>query len=120
MEKSVLGLYHNLITGSKKFPEVPFIGHFCVLKHKSPFVETKQEQRENTKPSPVMDAPAGIMVPTAGSGSSPPTMLTPVISERTTPAALKADRRNCVRTLEVGGSTIRHGAATRHLICVPQ
>ncbi|XP_067444968.1 uncharacterized protein [Thunnus thynnus] len=112
MRESILSMYHSLITGSKTFPVIPFKGCLRSVQTVTPFLRTEQEQRENTTPSPLTDAPAGVMVPAAGSSSSPPTMITPVLPERTAFAALKADRRNCVRSMEFDGSTFTRVIST--------
>ncbi|KAI3365907.1 hypothetical protein L3Q82_000729 [Scortum barcoo] len=105
MCKSILSLYHSLVTGSKDFPLIAVKGFSHTAKTTSPFPHTEQNYRENTKPSPSMNAPAGMMVPTAGSTSSPPNILTPVLPEKTELEALKADPRNFVRTMKVDGRT---------------
>ncbi|XP_044196399.1 uncharacterized protein LOC122973017 [Thunnus albacares] len=106
MRESILRLYHNLITGSKKFPFIAYRGSFrsCVLS--TPFQHIEQERRENTALSPLMEGPSGIMAPTARSGSSPQTVLTPVLPEKADLAAVRGDRRNCVHHLELDGRTI--------------
>lgn len=88
-----MSLYHNLITGSKDFPLIQFKGSPRSRQTVTPFVNV--EQRENTTPFPLIEGPSGMMVPTAGSRSSPPAILIPVLPERTELRALKADRRNC-------------------------
>lgn len=104
MRESILSLYHNLITGSKDFPLIPFKGSFRSRQTTTPFVEVEPQQRENTTLAPLLEAPSGIMVPTASSRSAP--ILTPVLPEKTELGALKGDRRNCVRHVEVGGRTV--------------
>ncbi|XP_044201034.1 uncharacterized protein LOC122976528 [Thunnus albacares] len=112
MRESILSMYHSLISGSKSFPVIPFKGYLSSVQMVTPFVQTEQEQRENDTPSPLTDAPAGVMVPAADSSSSPPTMMTPVLPERTAMAALKADRRNCVRNMDLDGSTFTRVIST--------
>ncbi|XP_044035490.1 uncharacterized protein LOC122868019 isoform X2 [Siniperca chuatsi] len=111
MRESILSLYHNLITGSKDFPLIPFKGSFRSRQTATPFVPVEQEQKENTTPS-LTDTPAGIMVPTAGLSASPPIILTPVLPERTELGALKADRRNCVCNMEFDGRTVTRVIST--------
>lgn len=112
MCKSVLSLYHSLVTGSRDFPLIPFKGFFRSLQMTTPFAHPKRSRRENTAPSPLTDAPAGVMVPTAGSTSSPPDILTPVLPEKTELGALKADSRNCVRNVDFDGSTVTRVIST--------
>ncbi|XP_044042645.1 uncharacterized protein LOC122871514 [Siniperca chuatsi] len=112
MCKSILSLYHSLVTGSKDFPLISFKGFFRSLQTTTPFVRTKQSRRENTTPSPFTGAPAGMIVRTATSSSSPPNMLTPVLPEKTELGALKADRRNSVRNMEFDGSTVTRVIST--------
>ncbi|MGL4877004.1 hypothetical protein [Paraclostridium dentum] len=104
MSESILSLYHSLITGTKDFPviscERAFISHVIT----TPFPYTQQSQRENTRPSPLILEPAGLVVPT-GSSSSPQTIWTAVHPEKAELRALKADRRNCVRNMEFFGSS---------------
>ncbi len=106
MRESILSLYHNLITGSKDFPIIRFKGSFRSRQTSTPFVDVEPEQRENTALSPVLEGPSGIMVPAASSSSAPPPILTPVLPEKTELGALKGDRRNCVRRLELDGRTV--------------
>ncbi|KAF3697365.1 hypothetical protein EXN66_Car013045 [Channa argus] len=105
MSESILSLYHSLITGTKDFPvircERAFISHVIT----TPFPYTQQSQRENTRPSPLMVEPAGLVMPTGGSSSSPKTIWTPVHPEKAELRALKADRRNCVRNIDFFGSS---------------
>lgn len=108
--ESILSLYHNLITGSKEFPVIPFIGSFHCLQTAAPFAHTEPEQRENTA-SRLLEEPAGIMVHAAGSGS---TIFTPVLPEKTEPGAVKADRRNCVRRMECNGRTVTRVLLSTH------
>lgn len=109
MCRTVLSLYHSLTTGSKDFPLVPIDGRFTYRQVTSPFGHTKPT--ENTTPPPFMDAPAGLMVPAVGSSSSPD-MLTAVFPEKTELAALRADRRNCVRSVELDGRTVTRVVST--------
>ncbi|XP_026050086.1 uncharacterized protein LOC112436069 [Maylandia zebra] len=111
MTHLVLTLYHNLVTGSKDFPRIPFKGWFHRDLVTTPFVNVRQSQRENTTPSPPTDSPAGMMLPPAGS-SSHPRFLTPVLPEKADLAVLKADRRNCVRTLTVDGLPVTRVIST--------
>ncbi|KAK2900036.1 hypothetical protein Q8A73_013165 [Channa argus] len=105
MSDSVLSLYHSLITGNKDFPVISCERAFNSSVITTPFPNTQQSQRENTRPSPLTLAPAGVVVPTGGSSSSPPTIWTPVHPEKAELRALKADRRNCVRNMEFCGSS---------------
>ncbi|CAK6963930.1 uncharacterized protein LOC121896739, partial [Scomber scombrus] len=102
MKDSILSMYHNLITGSKSFPVIPFKGSLRSLQTVK--LSGQIETKENTTPSPLLFMPAGVMVPPATSSFSPPTMKTPVLPERTAITALKADRRNCVCSMEFDGS----------------
>ncbi|XP_039862834.1 uncharacterized protein LOC120742641 isoform X1 [Simochromis diagramma] len=111
MSHLVLTLYHNLVTGSKDFPYIPFKGLFHRDQVTTPFVHVRQSQRENTTPSPPTDSPAGMMLPPAGS-SSHPRFLTPVLPEKADLAVLKADRRNCVGTLTVDGLLVTRVIST--------
>ncbi|XP_034719572.1 uncharacterized protein LOC117938795 [Etheostoma cragini] len=97
----ILSLYHNLLTGSKDYPFISFDGVFLSDEVVSPFPSS---QSENNPPSPLTEAPAGVMVPPAG--SSPPNMLTPVLPERTELGVLRADRRNYFCDLELDGTTV--------------
>lgn len=103
MSTFVLSLYHSLLVGSKDYPFIRFKGYFRSLQMATPFPTS---QSENDPPSPLMEAPAGVMVPTAGSSSSPPNVLTPVLPERTELRALRADRRNYFCILELDGATV--------------
>ncbi|GLD55017.1 uncharacterized protein AKAME5_000756700 [Lates japonicus] len=67
----------------------------------TPFNHAEQEQRENTRLSPLMEGPAGMMVPPAG--SAPPSLLFPVQTEL---RALRANFKSHVRLLEVDGRTV--------------
>ena len=100
MKDFILSMYHNLITGSKSFPVIPFKGSLRTVQMVK--LPEQTEPKENT-PSPVPLMPAGVMVPPATLSSSPPTMKTPVLPERTAIAVLKADRRNCVCSVEFDG-----------------
>ncbi|KAL3976199.1 ATP-dependent RNA helicase DDX59 [Sarotherodon galilaeus] len=111
MSHLVLTLYHNLVTGSKDFPHILFKGLFHRDQVTTPFVHVRLSQRENTTPSPPTDSPAGMMLPPAGS-SSHPRFLTPVLPEKAALAVLKADRRNCVRTLTVDGLPVTRVIST--------
>ncbi|XP_018553197.1 uncharacterized protein LOC108897880 [Lates calcarifer] len=106
MRQSILSLYHSLITGSKDFPLIPFRGFLRSCEMATPFSHVEQEQRENTRPSPPMEGPAGMMAPPAGSSSAPPSLLFPVHPEQMELGALQVDHRNRIRRLEVGGRTV--------------
>ncbi|KAM7370201.1 hypothetical protein PAMP_011472 [Pampus punctatissimus] len=106
IRESILSLYHNLITGSKEFPVIPYTGFFRSYELSTPFPPIEQERRENSAPSPLTEGPSGVMVPTARFGSSPQTVLTPVLPERADLAVLKGDRRNCVCNLELDGRAV--------------
>lgn len=95
---TIPSLYHNFITGSKDFPLIAVRGFLNSLLLDIPFKKTT----ENTKPSHLMLAPAGLMVPPPGS-SLLPNILTPVHPEKTEVGVLKADRRNVVRTMTFKG-----------------
>lgn len=92
--ESFLSLYHNLTTGSNDFPLIHFKGTFHSCQMVKAIVDVEQEQRENTTPSPFVEGPSSLMLPTAGSRSTHRTILTPVLLERTELGALMADRRN--------------------------
>lgn len=94
MQLTIPSLYHNFITGSKDFPVIAVRGFLNSLLLDIPF----KSWTENTKPSRFMLAPAGLMVPPAGS-SLLPDILTPALPEKTEVGVLKADRRNVVRTM---------------------
>jgi len=85
---SVLSLYHNLITGSKDYPIIPYKGFFIAQLFFKAFAN--QEQRANSTPGPLMEAPSGLVVPPAGSSSAPAPVLTPALSEQAELGALKA------------------------------
>ncbi|XP_071322631.1 uncharacterized protein [Trachinotus anak] len=106
MRDSIMSLYHNLITGSKDFPVIPFKGSFRSRQTDTPFEHVEVERRENTMPSPLMEGPAGIMAPAAAFTSATSPILTPVLPERTEPGGLRADRRNCVRRVEFDDKTV--------------
>nr|XP_046233407.1 uncharacterized protein LOC124052790 [Scatophagus argus] len=106
LRESVLGLYHNLVTGSKDFPPIPFSGSFASSLRCTPFVRVAQAQKENTSPCPLMAAPSGLVPPLTQSISSDQIVLTPVLPEKADMEALKADRRNCVRPTQVDGKTV--------------
>lgn len=110
--ESIPSLYHSLVTGSKDFPLIPVKGLYSSRLMFTPFPHSRQSQRENTPPSPLTEEPVGLMVPTAGSSSPPPNILTTVLPEKTEIEALKADRRNCVRSLEFDGSTVTRVIST--------
>lgn len=110
MSDSVLSLYHSLITGSKDFPMIGYGGTMNYNKVSSPFPVPRHV--ENTEPSPWTVGPAGMIVPPAGSTSSPPTMLTPPLPERANIYALRADPRNCVRQMEYEGITFTRVIST--------
>lgn len=93
MRLSILSLYHNLFTGLKDFPIIRFKGFFITRQMETPF----RSWTENSK-SRYMFAPAGLMVPPAGSSSSLPNILTPVLPEKMELGVLKADRRNFVHS----------------------
>lgn len=107
MSRSVLSLYHSFVTGSKDFPLIPVRAHFDSLRLVTPF--PRLTQWENTTPSPLTDAPAGVMVPTGG---LPPKMLTPVLPERAKLGALRADGRNFVRDMKFDGETLTRVIST--------
>jgi len=50
MRDSIMSLYHNLITGCKEYPIIPFKGYFSTRLAFKAFA--KQEQRENNTPGP--------------------------------------------------------------------
>ncbi|XP_034410437.1 uncharacterized protein LOC117745925 [Cyclopterus lumpus] len=104
MRDSILSLYHNLITGCKEYPIIPFKGLFNPRLLIKAF--GKQEQRENATPCPLMEAPPGLMVPPADSSFPPPPVMTPPLPEQAELEALKADRRNVVRRMQVDGRTV--------------
>ncbi len=102
LRECVLSLYHNLITGSKDFPPIEFRGSFRTRLTATPFPQVEQERRENATSSLLL-GPSGRLEP---SSSTARPMLTPVLPERAELEALKADRRNCVRRVEVDGRTV--------------
>nr|XP_046261108.1 uncharacterized protein LOC124067624 [Scatophagus argus] len=108
MRESILSLYHNLITGSKDFPVIPFIGRFRSYRLVTPFInmEQQEEQRENICPSSLMARPPGLMRPAPGTVSFHQIILTTVLPEKTELGAVTSDRRNRVRRLEVDGKTV--------------
>ncbi|XP_071341771.1 uncharacterized protein [Trachinotus anak] len=105
MSESILSLYHNLITGSKHFPIIPFRGSFLSLQTATPFVHMEPGRGENIRPPPLVEEPAGLMVP-AEASSSAPTIRTPVIPEMMEVGRLWADHRNRVRHIKVDGRTV--------------
>ena len=107
MHQTVLSLYHNLVTGSKDFPLIPSIGYFNPLRMVTPFPRLRQW--ENTPPTPLTDAPPGVMMPTGG---PPPNILTPVLPERAELGVLRADGRNFVRDMEFEGKTVTRVIST--------
>ncbi|XP_030584423.1 uncharacterized protein LOC115779766 isoform X2 [Archocentrus centrarchus] len=109
MSNLVLSLYHNLVTGDKDFPFIPIRGNFCSDKLVTPFAQTGHT--ENDTPSPHIVSPPGVMVPPAGS-NFPPQFLTPVLPEKADVYVLKADRRNCVSTLNVDGNAVTRVIST--------
>lgn len=84
---TVLSLYHNLITGSKKFPFIPYRVFFCCSVLSTAFQHIEQEQRENIGVSSLMEE-------NDGACSSPQTGLTPVLPEVAYFAAVKGDHRD--------------------------
>ncbi|XP_018518231.1 uncharacterized protein LOC108891411 [Lates calcarifer] len=110
MSKSIASLYHSLVTGSKDFPSVPLEGFLRPRLMATPFAKAGQRQGENATPSPLTEAPAGMMVPAAGSCSSH--ILFPPLPEKAELAALRADRRNCVRTVESDSSSVTRVIST--------
>ncbi|CAI5697133.1 unnamed protein product [Oreochromis niloticus] len=105
MKDLVLSLYHHLVTGSKDFPHVAFRGHLDTDELETTFRPVLQSRRENTTPSPLTDSPDGMVVLPPGSRLTSQ-ILTPVLPDKANIFVLKADRRNCVRTLEVNGLTV--------------
>ncbi|KAM3595028.1 uncharacterized protein V6R79_017288 [Siganus canaliculatus] len=99
----VLSLYHNLVTGSRDFPLIPYDGYFLFRQTVQPFGSL--EMMENS-PSGHVWGPPGLAVPTTGSRSAGPTVLVPVHPERTELAAL-LDRRNCIRRVLICGRAVR-------------
>uniref|UniRef100_UPI0037E996EB uncharacterized protein n=1 Tax=Semicossyphus pulcher TaxID=241346 RepID=UPI0037E996EB len=101
MRDVALSLYHNLVTGSRDFPQIPSRGFFAAQQLFTPF--PVEEQKENASPSP-LEAPSGLMVPPAG--SAPPDILTPGLPERAELEALRGDRRHFHRRLVVDRRTV--------------
>ncbi|KAM3594835.1 uncharacterized protein V6R79_014700 [Siganus canaliculatus] len=99
----VLSLYHNLVTGSRDFPPIPFDGHYLFEQTAQPFGAL--ETLENSTPSDRGLKPPGLMVPTTDPRSAGPTLLVPAHPERAEPVAL-LDRRSCVRRVVAGGRTL--------------
>ncbi|KAM3594955.1 uncharacterized protein V6R79_015868 [Siganus canaliculatus] len=99
----VLSLYHNLVTGSRDFPPIPFDGHYLFEQTAQPFGAL--ETLENSTPSDRVLEPPALMVPTTDPRSAGPTLLVPAHPERVEPVAL-LDRRSCVRRVVAGGRTL--------------
>lgn len=111
MSKSIPSLYHSFMTGAKEFPVIPNQAVFLSTLVATPFPKSEQSHRENARPSRLTSAPAGMMVPAAGS-RSPPTILTPVHPKKAELGALKVDQRNCVRSMEIDGSAVTRVIST--------
>lgn len=102
LEDLNLGLYHNLVTGHKEFPSVLARSFLHSILLNTPFIQDRHG--ENATPSPLTDLP-GLMTPPASS-DLPSQILTPVLPVKADLFVLKADRRNCVRTLDIDGLTV--------------
>ncbi|CAJ1087201.1 uncharacterized protein LOC123981103 [Xyrichtys novacula] len=61
--QTVMSLYHNLITGSRDFPVIPYRAPTRVWQVSAPF--EREEDKENSR-HPSLAAPPGRMVPLAG------------------------------------------------------
>ncbi|KAM3614645.1 uncharacterized protein V6R79_017404 [Siganus canaliculatus] len=105
LRECLLSLHHNLVTGSRDFPLIPFEGYFLFWQKVRPFGCLKLETMENHTPSDLVMEPPGLVVPTTDPRSAGPTLLLPVHPERTEPVAL-LDHRNCVRSVVVDGRTL--------------
>ncbi|XP_047445382.1 uncharacterized protein LOC125011368 [Mugil cephalus] len=91
MTKSVLSLYHSLLTGSKEFPVIEADVHMNLM-----FVNTLDEQLK--QPNWENAPPTGMLPPARGVRTRK--IFTPAIPEEADMEVLKGDRRNCIRTME--------------------
>lgn len=112
MSQTIPSLYHCLVTGSKDFPVIRHQAVFLSSLVATPFPKSEQKPKENTAPTRLTSAPAGLMVPAAGSRSSPANILMPPHPEKAELRVLRTDQRNCVRSMEFGGSTVTRVIST--------
>ena len=100
LSKTMYSLYYALVTGSRSYPDIRIKAFFSPALVRAPFgASDMQENRD----CPLLQEPAGVMVPPPDSDPPPPTIQSPAHPESLDLYSLKANTDNSISVVMLSG-----------------